>query len=144
MKEIEKIRAEVEEVRREHGHIDGEEVVEGDLCAAAECAYIWPCPALRLAEKYLKVAEALVPLLGAPWPDDLGLLIQAFGGTQERRDRAMELVTLWKQNREQAERVLAECAGDDATRHEPDPDAGILGHSPEEWERSTRRGEEEQ
>jgi len=33
---------------------------------------------------------------------------------------------------------------DRATRRtfrEPDPDAGILGWSPEEWERSTRKGE---
>jgi hypothetical protein len=28
------------------------------------------------------------------------------------------------------------------TFREPDPDAGILGHSPEEWERSTRKFEE--
>ena len=35
---------------------------------------------------------------------------------------------------------------DRATRRtfrEPDPDAGILGWSPEEWERSTRKFEEE-
>jgi len=49
----------------------------------------------------------------------------------------------WANTVDLAERALAECAGDDATSHEPDPDAGILGHSPEAWERSTRRGEKE-
>jgi len=106
---IEKIRAEVRRVREEH--------VEGaikELCRGCCNNMIWPCPTLRLAEKVLKLAEALEKIRGGAW------------------DWPSEL----------AKRVLAEVAGDDATRHEPDPDAGILGHSPEAWERGTRKFED--
>ena len=113
MSDIERIRAEVEDVRRAHFYSGVEHV-----CDPRD--ETWGCTALRLAEDKLKLAEALEEV------------IEGHGS----KARSLALLPMIK-------RVLAEVAGDDATRHEPDPDAGILGHSPEEWERSTRKFEEE-
>jgi len=64
MTDIERIRAEVKEVRKEHVHHEGEDVKIGPLCGALDCAAIWPCPTLRLAEDKLKLAEAVAETIG--------------------------------------------------------------------------------
>ena len=57
MTSIEKIRAEVEGIRKEHQHYEGEDVKIGPLCGSIDCASVWPCPTLRLAEDKLRLAE---------------------------------------------------------------------------------------
>lgn len=55
---IEKIRAEVEGIRKEHsGGQDAYPFQERMICH--DCHQLWPCEALRLAEDKLRLAEAL-------------------------------------------------------------------------------------
>ena len=82
MTSIEKIRAQVEEVRREH-HAVHESLGAYDFCNKDEAN--WPCPTLRLAEKVLKLAQFV---------DNIRT-----GKYLSQRDDV-----------EVAERVLAECA----------------------------------
>lgn len=58
---IDKLRAEVEAVRKEHRQSDyADECVDGgQLCESLDCPCVWPCPTLKLAERMLKLAEAL-------------------------------------------------------------------------------------
>jgi hypothetical protein len=64
MTDIEKIRAEVEQVRREHVVLPGHYPPFCYFCShSQESGYLWPCPTLRLAEDKLKLAEALDDLV---------------------------------------------------------------------------------
>jgi len=49
--DIDRIRAEVEGLQEQH--------VPDSWNNCLGCAFVWPCPALRLAEKVLKLAEAV-------------------------------------------------------------------------------------
>jgi hypothetical protein len=68
---IERIRAEVEGMRKEHVK---DPALSHRICNQEQCYSAWPCPTLRLAEDKLKLAEALALL---PCDCPLGHMVDA-------------------------------------------------------------------